>query len=319
MLQELPELPSQEKAVQANVQHDCTQKLRISDFVSTNAQLRTLTGIPEHELFDRIVSLVEECEAENKMEASTRERVLLVFIVLKHALSFSCLATLFQCSVISVHRYFVRTLPLVSAVLEPAIQWPSKEEVLNNMPVHFKRYTRVRGVADCSEIPVERSGCVTCRLLTYSQYKSTYTIKFLVCVSPGGTITFTSKAFGGCASDKAITAQSRLLEKFDSFTDDIMVDRGFFIDDMCTSRAIGIVRPPFAGRASQFHSSEAMKTVEIARARVHVERAIQRIKAFKFFRSTIMWEMLQHVDHLFAVACGITNLCAPILADDKFL
>lgn len=175
------------------------------------------------------------------------------------------------------------------------------------------------GVVDCTEIPVERSRCLTCRLLTYSQYKSTYTIKFLVCVSPGGTITFVSDAYGGRASDKAITEQCGLLELFEPFTDDIMVDRGFFIDDLCASRAIGIIRPPFSKKDCQFQDNDATKTTGIARARVHVERAIQRIKIFQTFRTTVDWEMLPYINHLFITACGLTNLCAPILADDKFL
>lgn len=158
----------------------------------------------------------------------------------------------------------MHTLPVLAAILQAAIEWPSKEEILNNMPLHFEKYARVRGVADCTEIPVERSHCVTCRLLTYSQYKSTYTVKFLVCVSPGGTITFISDAYGGRASDKAITTQSGLLDKFESFTDDIMVDRGFFIDDLYESRAVGIVRPPFAGKEAQMKQDDALKTADIA-------------------------------------------------------
>ncbi|KAL1468271.1 hypothetical protein MTO96_041598 [Rhipicephalus appendiculatus] len=317
-LQELCSSSELDKCIQVNTLDITTQKIRISDLMLSDAHLNTLTGVPHHELLNKIVSLVEKYEEVNKMEASVRDRVILVLMVLKQAMSFSCLSVLFQCSISSVHRYFVHTLPLVSAVLKTAIEWPSKDEILNNMPLHFKQYSRVRGVADCTEVPVERSRCVKCQLLTYSQYKSTYTVKFLVCVSPAGTITFISEAFGGRASDKAITAECGLLDKFESFTDDIMVDRGFFIDDLCSARAIGVIRPPFAKKDSQFSRNDALRTADIARARVHVERAIQRVKIFKLFNSTLSWEMLPHVNELFAIACGLTNLCAPILADDKF-
>lgn len=308
-----------EKAVQANAMHDCLQKFRISELLVSDHNINTFTGVPSAKILDKVVALVKSQESENRMEATVRDRVVLVLIVLKQAMSFSSLAVLFQCSVSSVHRYFVHTLPLVAAVLQSVIEWPSKEEVLNNMPVHFTKYSRVRGVVDCTEIFVERSHCLTCQLLSYSHYKSNYTVKFLVCVSPAGTITFISRAYGGRASDKVITTQSGLLEKFEPFTDDIMVDRGFFIDELCSARAVGIVRPPFAGKASQFSRPDAINTADIARARVHVERVIQRIKIFKMFNSTIPWEMLPHIDQLFTVACGLTNLCAPILADDKFL
>lgn len=52
-------------------------------------------------------------------------------------------------------------------------------------------------------------------------------VRFLVCVCPGGTITFISVEFGGRASDKAITERCGLFDKFESFIDD-MVDRRFF-------------------------------------------------------------------------------------------
>lgn len=80
-----------------------------------------------------------------------------------------------------------------------------------------------------------------------------------------------------------------------------------------------LLGPPFLGKESQFSEADALKTADIARARVHVERAIQRVKIFKMFSGTILWEMLPHIDQLFTVACGMTNLCSPILADDKFL
>lgn len=319
LLHQLQKPRSADKAMQANVLHDMAQKFKLTELLTTDSKLNAFTGIPNMTLLNKIVQLVERHERENKLEATAKDRVLLVFVILRQAISFSSVGVLFQCSASSVHRYFVHTLPLLAAIFQSAIEWPSKEEVLNNTPLHFEKYSRVRGVVDCTEIAVERSGCVTCRLLTYSQYKSTYTVKFLVCVSPGGTITFISDAFGGRASDKAITERCGLLDKFESFTDDIMVDRGFFIDDLCASRAVGIVRPPFLGKESQFSEADALKTADIARARVHVERAIQRVKIFKMFNGTILWEMLPHIDQLFTVACGMTNLCSPILADDKFL
>lgn len=142
LLQELGMASKSDKATQVNTQHECLTKFRISELIVTDAQLNTFTGIPTHQLFDSIVTIVERYENENKMEASVADRVLLVFIVLKQATSFSCLSVLFQCSISSVHRYFVHTLPLVAAVLQSAIEWPTKEEVLNNMPVHFEKYSR---------------------------------------------------------------------------------------------------------------------------------------------------------------------------------
>jgi hypothetical protein len=68
----------------------------------------------------------------------------------------------------------------------------------------------------------------------------------------------------------------------------------------------------------QFTEEECEETLLIARARVHVERAIQRIKNFGVFKGNINSHLLGLLDHIMIVACALVNLEASILADDKF-
>ena len=65
--------------------------------------------------------------------------------------------------------------------------------------------------------------------------------------------------------------------------------------------------------------ANARRNVEIACARVHVERVMQRLKVFKVLQSKIAWSMTQFLDEIFIVIAGLVNLSAPIFADDKFL
>lgn len=53
--------------------------------------------------------------------------------------------------------------------------------------------------------------------------------------------------------------------------------------------------------------------LNIARARVHVERAIQLINAFKVLKEPILWEMVGALNQAFVVIAGIVNLSTPIL------
>lgn len=64
-------------------------------------------------------------------------------------------------------------------------------------------------------------------------------------VSPDGLITYISKPYGGRASDKSIFKQSKLVQKLTPHEDEIMVDKGFSIQDVCSNYAIKMVRPPF--------------------------------------------------------------------------
>lgn len=100
-------------------------------------------------------------------------------------------------------------------------------------------------------------------------------------VSPDGQITFVSRAYGGRASDKNIFEDSNLIERLELHRDEIMVDKGFLIDSFSAAFGIKVVRPPFYSKKKknqQFSEEEAIQTREIAKARVHVERANQRIK-----------------------------------------
>ncbi|KAF0716557.1 THAP-type domain-containing protein, partial [Aphis craccivora] len=85
----------------------------------------------------------------------------------------------------------------------------------------------------------------------YNNYKSTFTLKFLIGISPGSLITFISEPFGGQASDKAIFEQSGLMNKLEH-PNAIMVDKGFMIDDLCKQKTNEIIRPPFLKTKNSF-------------------------------------------------------------------
>jgi len=54
---------------------------------------------------------------------------------------------------------------------------------------------------DCTEITIQKPKCLLCRIKLYSNYKSNYTVQFMLGESPGGLIIFISKAFEGRASE----------------------------------------------------------------------------------------------------------------------
>ncbi|KAF2903907.1 hypothetical protein ILUMI_02268 [Ignelater luminosus] len=138
-------------------------------------------------------------------------------------------------------------------------------------------------------------------------------------VSPSGMMTYLSKAYGGRASDKAIFNKEKIIELLIPGHDAIMVDKGFLIDDECKRNYIKLYRPLFLGRGkSQFSKEEAVETAEIARARVHVERRIQRLKNFTLLKNRYSWTLLPLIDDIFVTVSALVNLYEPILSSDKF-
>ena len=321
----------EELLIFSDVQMEVTRRLpRISfcDTVTNNTDLSTLTGIPDFSTLDKIVNIVRKVtpQLENSGQISTRERVVLTFVKLKHNVSYALLAVVFKCCTKRNYAKIIsRMLDILSSFLKWAIPWPSKEEILQNMPLCFEDYEDVRVIVDCTEIFIQRPKNLCCRAYSracaYSQYKSSNTIKFMTGVTPAGTISFVSKCYDGRVSDTAIFEKSGLidlLQPTSSQSEAIMVDRGFFIDNICQKADVRLVRPPFTRNKAQFSKEEAVLNAKIARARVHVERANQRLKAFKILGDKMPACLVKNSEQISTVICAIVNLSAPILSDDKF-
>lgn len=214
-------------------------------------------------------------------------------------------------------KYFYTFLPLLAAALKPMIYWPNKDEIRNNLPVCFNKYKTTRVVLDCTEVIVQKCKCVTCRIKSYSHYKWNHTIKWLIGITPSGLISYISPGYGGRASDKAIFNKEKFISKCDPF-DAIMVDKGFMIDKECEENFVKLIRPPFLAKQNEFSQADAEATADIARARVHVERAIQRIKIYRIVKDKIDWYMFSSMDYIMTIIGGLVNLSPPILADNKF-
>ena len=108
----------------------------------------------------------------------------------------------------------------------------------------------------------------TAQQLTFSNYKNHNTLKALVGISPSGAVCFVSDLYGGNISDKKLTVECGDL---------IMADRGFTIEDILPP-GVSLNVPPRMNESGQLTDNERTVTRRIASVRIHVERAIERIK-----------------------------------------
>ncbi len=63
----------------------------------------------------------------------------------------------------------------------------------------------VTSIIDCFELFIEKPGDLLCRAATWSTYENYNTAKYLISVTPQGTVSFVSKRYGGRVFDKYIT------------------------------------------------------------------------------------------------------------------
>ena len=206
---------------------------------------------------------------------------------------------------------FTTWIRLISKILgHSLVNWLPQEAIRQHMPESFKRvqgYSKCRVILDCSEVFIERPKSLHAQALTWSAYKHHTTLKFLVGIAPSGYIIFLSDCYGGRASDKHIVLDSGFLDLLDR-DDQIMADRGFQIREELMMKFCTLIVPPGARAKSQFTEAEVKKTKEVANLRIHVERAINRIKTFRIIKAVLPITLLHNADDIMLSCAALSNL-----------
>ncbi|XP_076142598.1 uncharacterized protein LOC143124778 [Alosa pseudoharengus] len=193
------------------------------------------------------------------------------------------------------------------------IPWLPRETIRATMPLSFQRnYPRTTCIIDCAESAMQRATNHDSRSDTFSQYKSRNTVKYLVAVAPNGLIMFISDAYAGRSSDKFITMDSGFLDYLRA-GDEVMADRGFTIRDLLDERRVSLNIPAFTYRRNQLTNEETTRTRRVANVRIHVERAIQRLKVFKILSQTVPISMAPKLDNILTICAGLVNLKSPLI------
>ena len=220
-----------------------------------------------------------------KRQLSSLTELFIVLVRLKVGLFVRDLVDRFGISVAHFSKVFCTWINFLYLELPQLFPFPSQESVRKNMPQQFALYPTTRVIIDCTEVFVEVPSSMLAQSQTWSNYKHHNTFKVLVGISPNGQVIFVSKLWGGRVSDKCITEKSGLLQYLKP-GDNIMADRGFEITSILPP-GVGLNIPPFKGTRAQLTAEEATETVHIASVRIHVERAIGRIKNYHILDDTL--------------------------------
>ena len=245
---------------------------------------------------------------------------LMTLIWMRLALPHQLLSDLFGVGTSTVQRIVITWVMAMNTVLVPVfLPWPSRETVDEYMPEKFKKYfPRTRVIIDCTELYIQRPRDPDAQHKTYSSYKSWNTLKLLIGISPVGNITFVSKAWSGNSSDKFVTKNSGLLDIIEPF-DHVMADRGFQIEDLLLPHGAKLIAPPFTrkcdyGKGKRLNAAEIIQTRNIALLRIHVERAIERMKRWEILHR-LPNRSVSFASELASVIAGLCNLLPPLVED----
>ena len=190
--------------------------------------------------------------------------------------------------------------------------WIPRDFILLNMPQCFKdKYPFTRVIIDVTEVFVEQPALPELQQLTFSTYKNTNTYKGLIGISPSGTVVFVSDLYPGCISDKELTRKCGILDMLDK-GDTLMADRGFDIEGDLILRGVRLNIPPFLKGKQQLSQSELVQTRRIASLRIHVERAMERLKNFHIFDKPLPPSFRDTANQTFYICAVFTNFYPPL-------
>lgn len=195
--------------------------------------------------------------------------------------------------------------------LSPLIHWPERAELWSTMPECFQ-YSfgkRITVIIDCFEIFIEKPSNLLAQAQTFSSYKHHNTTKVLIGITPQGTISFVSNAWGGRTSDKFLTENCGILDKLVP-GDIVMADRGFAIHESVAFKRSELVIPAFTKGKKQLDPLDVEKTRGIVNVRIHIERVIGLLqRKYTILQGTLFTEFLMNnptsptpvIDHILRV------------------
>ncbi|XP_065067516.1 uncharacterized protein LOC135693070 [Rhopilema esculentum] len=210
-------------------------------------------------------------------------------------------------------RIFITWIDFLYTRLRQLPIWASRSTIDETMPNAFKEmYPSTRVILDATEIFMEMPSSLRSQSETYSNYKHCNTAKGLLGIAPSGAVTFVSHLYAGRCSDKAVTRDCGILNLLEA-GDTIMADKGFNIEDDLPPQT-GLNIPPFLKEKASLTLEEETETRRIASLRVHVERAIRRIKTFKLLKTIFPISMSANLDKVWVVCAYLSNFLPPLIA-----
>ncbi|XP_039295936.1 uncharacterized protein LOC111056826 isoform X1 [Nilaparvata lugens] len=279
----------------------------------------THTGLPNKSVFNYILQLCTAGEITYFLGwkvtiISHCDQLLMTLMKLKRNPTHKELAFRFQLGETTVANIINTWLHILHETIFEGLIKNKIPSLLKNkscLPNCFTDFTSCRIIIDCTEVYAAVPASMIKKQSMYSNYKHRYTLKGLVGVAPNGVVTFLSDLYGGSTSDKKITQDCGLLSQLQS-GDLILADKGFLINDI-VPEGVSVNIPPFL-ETPQFTREQALRTRSIARARIHVERAIGRIKGYSILEF-IPHNLMCYSSKVWQVCGALTNFQYPLIKE----
>ncbi|XP_055032015.1 uncharacterized protein [Misgurnus anguillicaudatus] len=283
--------------------------------LKSDADSLLYTGIP-HIAFQTLVTCLQPF-APSSSSMPVVDQILMTLMKLRLNLVMADLARRFKTSQGQVSKTVGIWIDIMAEHTKDLVIWLPCETIKAMLPEAFKEhFSNTTCVIDCSETVLQKAKNLDSRSESYSHYYANNTVKYLVAISPSGIIMFISDAYGGKCSDRYITQNSGFLDYLRP-GNEVMGDRGFTIRDLLEERRVNLIIPAFTRKGCQLTNEEVTHTRRIAHARIHVERAIRRLKVYKILSQTVPISLIPKIDKILKICAGLVNLRSELISSEK--
>ncbi len=280
------------------------------------------TGLPSWAVFQHTLSFLSPHTKLSTNSLTLSDEFVFVLMRLKLGLLLEDLSTRFNVSIAVGSKIFQKWLEVMYYRLNFLIKWPSREVIKENMPPLIKQlYPECICIIDCSEIYIEMPSRYEARSITYSNYKKHNTIKFLISITPCGSISFLSQCWGGRVSDKVLTQECGFLHHLEP-GNVVLADRGFTIESDLAIYGAKLEIPAFTRGKNQLSQREVEYSKQLSTVRIHVERVIGNLKnKFRILKGPLPISMLKHkhdtsianIDKILRICASLINLSESVV------
>lgn len=301
-----------------------SQEHHLCECLESDAEmLKFYTGIHEWCVFIALFNLVVS-DIHSSPKLSKFEMFVLFFMKIRLNLFDEDLAYRFKVHRTTVSRTFKRILNLLAEKTKDLIKWPARDTLRLSMPMSFRKFFRnCCVIIDCTEVFIERPTNLLARAQVWSNYKHHSTLKFLIGITPQGTISYVSQCVGGRMSDKEIVEKSNLIDHLLP-GDVILADRGFTCNEYYRMALAEVKTPPFTKGKKQLEKVEVDWSRELSTVRIHVERVIGVLKQkYTILQGTLPISVVMDsddtqftIDKIVRVCCALVNLCPSVVPQD---
>ncbi|KAG1928313.1 uncharacterized protein LOC120477253 [Pimephales promelas] len=287
--------------------------LSVADVVlKDDADCLLYTGIPLLE-FRTLVSCLQHF-APTSSSLSAEDQILLTLMKLRQNFVIADLARRFKMSPGQVSKTLKFWIDAIAEHTQDLIPWLPRETIKSTLPQGFMdNFPNTTCVIDCTESVLQKAKNLDSRTESYSHYYANNTVKYLVATAPSGIIMYISEAYGGKCSDRFITQNSGFLDHLRP-GDEVIGDRGFTIRDLLEERKVRLITPAFTRKKCQLTNEQVTRTRRIANVRIHIERAIRRLKVYRILSQTVPIHFVPKIDKILRICAALVNLRGELIS-----